>query len=145
MPVKPKPERYHSVTPLLSVKGAVRLIDFLRSAFGATELSRFPTEGSEIMHAEMKIGDSVVMLGEAMEGYSPPMPAALYVYVADTDATYRSALEAGGESVESPGDRFWGDRTAVVRDFAGNLWWIATHMEDLDSEEIARRSQSQAA
>src|SRR5512139_3019518 len=108
MPVKKIPEGYHAVTPLLSVGGAARLIDFLKAAFGATELSRLSAENGTVMHAEMKIGDSIVMLGEAMEN-CPAMPASLYVYVEDADATYRAALDAGGESLEEPTDQFWGD------------------------------------
>ena len=144
MPVKTIPEGYHAVTPLLSVNGAARLIDFLKAAFGATELSRLSAENGTVMHAELKIGDSIVMLGEAMEN-CPAMPASLYLYVTDADATYRAALDAGGESLEEPTDQFWGDRVGFVKDFAGNRWGIATHMEDVDSDEIARRLQAKAA
>lgn len=144
MPVRPIPEGYHAVTPLLAVKGAMRLIDFLKAAFGAVELSRFAAPDGTLMHAELKIGDSIVMLGEAMEG-SPSMPASLYLYVLDADATFRAALDAGGESMEEPADRFWGDRMGLIRDFAGNRWWIATHLEDIDSDELERRVQAMAA
>ena len=145
MPVKPIPEGYHTVTPLLSVKGAARLIDFMKKAFGATEVYRFPAPDGSVMHAELKIGDSVVMLGEAMEDCSP-MPVTFYVYVQDADATYREALDAGGESLEGPTDRFWGDRVASIKDFAGNKWMIATHVEEVDADELARRArQAQAA
>jgi uncharacterized glyoxalase superfamily protein PhnB len=145
MAVKHIPEGYHTVTPLLSVKGAARLIDFMKKAFGATEVYRFSTPDGCVMHAEMRIGDSVVMLGEAMEN-APQMPVSLYIYLHDVDRTYRAALDAGGESVEEPADQFWGDRVATVRDFAGNKWWIATHKEDLNSDEIEKRArQSMAA
>lgn len=144
MPVKPIPEGYHAVTPLMSVKGAARLIDFLKAAFGAEELYRFPAKDGSVMHATLKIRDSLLMLGEAMEGV-PVFPASLYLYVPDADATYRAALDAGGESMEAPADQFWGDRVATVRDFAGNRWWIATHVEDVDSEELTRRGQAMAA
>ncbi|MGC9964975.1 MAG: VOC family protein [Syntrophobacteraceae bacterium] len=144
MPVKFKPEGYRVVTPMLSVKGAARLIDFLKTAFRATEVYRFSAADGSVMHAEVKIGDSVLMLGEAMKG-SSPMSGSFYLYVEDTDATYRAALDAGGESLEAPADRFWGDRMGSVRDFAGNRWLIATHVEDVDSDEISRRAQAMAA
>ena len=140
MRVKPIPEGYHTVTPLLSVKGAARLIDFMKKAFGATEVYRFPAPDGSVMHAELKIGSSVMMLGEPMEG-SFPMPAMFYVYVQDADATYRAALNAGGESLEGPTDRFWGDRVASIKDFAGNKWMIATHVEDVDADELTRRAR----
>ena len=100
MPVKPIPEGHHTVTPLLSVKGAARLIEFFKKAFGATEIYSFPAPDGAVMHAELKIGDSLVMLGEAMK--DPPTSATYYVYVQDADATYRAALSAGGESLEAP-------------------------------------------
>jgi PhnB protein len=144
MPVKPIPEGYHSVTPILSVKGAARLIDFIKKTFGGTEVYRFPAPDGTVMHAELKIGDSIVMLGEASQECSP-MPTTLYVYVKDADATYREALKAGGESLEGPTDQFWGDRTGSIKDFAGNKWMIATHVEDVDADELARRAQQAKA
>ncbi len=141
---QPIPQGFHSVTPLLAVKGATRLIDFLKAAFGAEEHYRFPADDGTVMHAELKIGDSIVMLGEAMADFTP-MPALLYLYVPDADATYRAAVNAGAESVEGPSDRFWGDRAASVRDCAGNMWWIATHVENVDAEELERRARAQAA
>jgi uncharacterized glyoxalase superfamily protein PhnB len=143
MPVKPIPEGYHTVTPLLSVKGAARLIDFLKKAFGAVEVYRFPFPDGSVMHAELKIGDSVVMLEEAKN--APAMPVALYLYVNEADLTYRKALDAGGESIKAPNNTFWGDRVGTVKDFAGNQWWIATHIEDVSSEEIERRAQQAMA
>ncbi|MGO9017537.1 MAG: VOC family protein [Syntrophobacteraceae bacterium] len=144
MPVKPIPDGYHSVTPHLSVKGAARLIDFLKKTFEAIEVYRFPAPDGSVMHAELKIGDSVVMLGEPMEGF-PPSPATFYVYVQDADATYKAALNAGGQSLDGPTDQFWGDRVATIKDFAGNRWMIATHVEDVDSDELTRRAQQAKA
>ncbi len=144
MAVKPIPEGYHTVTPLLSVKGAARLIDFMKKAFEATETYRVPSPDGSVMHAELKIGNSVIMLGEPMEG-SFTRPATFYVYVQDADATYRAALEAGGESLEGPTDRFWGDRVASIKDFAGTNWMIATHVEDVDAGELTRRAQQAMA
>ena len=144
MPAKHRPEGYHAVTPILSVNGAERLIDFMKKAFDATEVYRFNSPDGKIMHAEMKIGDSVVMLGEARKE-SPPMPAGLYIYVNDVDATHRKAMEAGGETTLAPEDMFWGDRVATVKDFAGNRWWIATHVEDVSFEDLEKRAQQALA
>jgi len=144
MPVKPIPEGYHTVTPLVSVKGADRLIEFMKKAFGAVEIYRFPSPDGSVMHAEMKIGDSIVMLGEAMRD-ATPTSMALYLYVNDADAVYRKALDAGGESIGAPGNMFWGDRVATVKDFAGNKWWIATHVEDVSSEELEKRARQAMA
>jgi PhnB protein len=138
MSVKAVPDGFHSITPFFSVNGASRLIEFLKAAFGATELMRIPGPDGGVMHAELKIGDSIVMIGEAMKD-QPVMAASLYLYVPDTDATYRMALGAGGASLEEPADQFWGDRVASVKDPTGNAWWIATHVEDVDQEELERR------
>jgi PhnB protein len=94
-----------------------------------------------IMHAEVKIGDSIVMMGEA-RGDCKPMPGSLYVYVNDADATYRRALQAGATSMMEPGDQFYGDRTAGVKDPSGNQWTIATHREDVPPEELRRRAEA---
>ncbi|MGA3118485.1 MAG: VOC family protein [Syntrophobacteraceae bacterium] len=148
MPVKPIPEGYHTVTPLLSVKGAARLLDFMKKAFGASEVYRFPAPDGSVMHAEIKIGSSVMMLGETMEGEKEGCsagPASFYVYVQDVEATYKAALDAGGESLEGPADQFWGDRVASIKDFAGNKWMIATHVEDVDADELTRRAQQAKA
>lgn len=144
MPVKPIPEGFHSITPLMSVKGAAKLIDFLKAAFGAKELSRFAAPDGSVMHAEIKIGDSIIMLGETMEGF-PSTSTSLYVYVPDADSIYNSAVKAGGESLAVPKDQFWGDRVGTVGDFAGNKWMIATHVEDVDSEELDRRAKAMMA
>jgi PhnB protein len=141
MPVKPIPDGYHSVTPYLMVKGAEKLIDFMKEAFGATERTRGQRPDGSVSHAEMTIGDSVVMLGDPIEEF-PPMPAAIHLYVEDCDSTYKKALQAGGESVQEPADQFYGDRMAGVRDPFGNQWWIATHFEDLTQDEIAKRAAS---
>ncbi|MDR3566425.1 MAG: VOC family protein [Syntrophobacteraceae bacterium] len=144
MAVKFKPEGYHTVTPLLSVKDAKRLIEFMKVAFNATEVYRFNSSEGKVMHAEMKIGDSVVMLGEAPEG-SPPMPVALYIYVDDVDARCKKAVNAGSETLTAPADMFWGDRVATVRDFAGNRWWLATHVEEVSADELERRAEKAMA
>ena len=139
MAVKPIPDGYHSVTPYLSVPGATKLLDFLKQAFEAQELHRMPRPDGAIMHAEVRIGDSRVMMGEPM-GSAQPMFGSLYLYVHDVDAVYKRALQAGATSTSEPADQFYGDRSAGIKDPVGNQWWIATHKEDVPPEEIARRA-----
>ena len=141
MTVKPIPDGYHSVTPYLTVQGAAKLIDFLKQAFEAQEIERLTRPDGAIGHAEVKIGDSIVMMGEA-GGEWTPMPGAMYLYVNDVDATYKRALQAGAVSTMEPMDQFYGDRSAGVKDPSGNQWWIATHKEDLSPEELAKRAQA---
>jgi PhnB protein len=139
MAVKPKPDRYHSITPYLIVDGAARLIDFAKAAFGAQEAERLAAPGGRIGHAELRIGDSLIMLADA-HGGRDPMPCMLHTYVDDADATYQRALAAGAASVEPPADQFYGDRGGLVRDPCGNLWWIGTHIEDVPPDELRRRA-----
>jgi len=133
------PDGYHTVTPYLCVDGAAGLLDFVKQAFDAVEIERIPRPDGKIAHAEVRIGDSVVMIGDAPD---ERMPTAIYLYVRDTDATYSRALEAGATSVMEPADQFYGDRNAGVKDACGNLWWIATHKENVSPEEIAKRAQA---
>jgi PhnB protein len=139
--VKPIPERYHSVTPYLVVQGVPKLLDFLKQTFNSTELERVPRPDGTISHAEVRIGDSVVMMGEA-NAQSKPMPTMLYVYVEDADAVYKRALMAGAKSVRDLKDEFYGDRAGGVEDPMGNQWWIATHKEDVSPEELRRRMEA---
>jgi PhnB protein len=143
MAVKPIPEQYHSVQPYLLVKDPEGLMGFIKATFGAEEVLRMPQPDGKIGHAEMRIGDSIVMLADAStaEGSGEPMPATLMTYVEDTDATYRRALDAGATSLREPEDQFYGDRSAGVEDPYGNRWWIHTHIEDVSNEEAARRAQ----
>ena len=140
MPVKPKPDQYHSVTPYVVVKGAARLIDFAKTVFGAQEAMRMAAPDGQIGHAELRIGDSVVMLADA-HGGREPMPCMLHVYVDDADATFQRAVAAGAASVQPPADQFYGDRGGLVRDPCGNLWWISTHIEDVPPDELRRRAE----
>lgn len=142
MAAKPVPQGYHTVTPYLFVDGVPKLIEFLTQAFGA-QLIEGPMlgPGGKVMHAEVKIGDSVVMMGEP-RGEAQSMPAMLHLYVEDVDAVYERALEAGAKSLREPIDEFYGDRTGGVKDAAGNQWWIATHKEDLSREELNRRTEA---
>ncbi len=140
MAVKPVPDGFHTVTPYLVVKDVAELLEFLDAAFDGQEMERTQNGAGRVMHAEMRIGDSVIMMGEPMEGH-PPRPAMFYVYVPDCDAAYQRALRAGGMSVSLPATQFYGDRNASVRDPAGNTWWVATHVEDVPSEELVRRAR----
>jgi len=140
MTVKPIPDGYHSVIPYLVVQGAAALIDFLRQAFDATEKERHTWPDGSIMHAEVKIGDSTIMLGEA-RGEWKPMPASIYLYVHDADATFKKAIKAGATSVMEPADQFYGDRHGGVKDQCGNLWWVSTHIEDVPPEELQKRME----
>src|SRR5262245_7860904 len=119
MSANPIPQGYHNVTPHLTVRGAQREMDFLKQAFGATERHCLKPPDGSIMHAELQIGDSIVMLGEA-RGDCAPTTAALYLYVKDVDATYQRAVNAGGKSAMEVTDMFYGDRTGTVTDPAGN-------------------------
>jgi PhnB protein len=141
MAVKPIPDGYHSVTPYLIVQGAGKLIDFLKQAFEAQENERLTRPDGTIGHAEVRIGDSIVMMSEA-SGEWKPTPGAMYLYVNDADATYKRALQAGATSTTEPTDQFYGDRSAGVKDPVGNQWWIATHKEDLSREELAKRAKA---
>jgi PhnB protein len=139
--VKPIPDGYHTVTPYLIVQGASRLIEFLKDAFDGDETLRMMLPDGAIQHAEVRIGDSVVMVSDA-GGEWQAMPATIHLYVDDTDAAYQRALQAGGISVREPADQFYGDRSAGVKDPTGNYWWIATHVEDVSAEELARRAEA---
>jgi PhnB protein len=141
MPVKPIPDGFHTVTPYLVVSGAAKLIDFLKRAFDSKETICHTKPDGSIGHAEVQIGNSMIMLGEA-SGEWKPMPSAIYLYVPNTDAVYKRALEAGATSIMQPADQFYGDRNAGVKDPCGNMWWIATHVEDVSPDEMKRRSEA---
>lgn len=138
MAVNPIPDGFHTVTPYLLVAGVRKLIEFMKKAFGAEETECMAAEDGTVMHAQVKIGDSMIMMGDP-RGRCEPTPASLYLYVPDVDAVYRRAIEAGGESVMAPTDQVYGDRSGGVKDPFGNTWWIATHIEDVSTEEIGRR------
>ena len=136
-----QPDRYHTVTPYLTVQGASRLIEFLTHVFDAQETERILRPDGAVAHADLRIGDAVIMLGEA-SGELPPMPGALYVYVPDTAATYQRALQAGATSLLEPMDTFYGDRNAGMTDPFGNRWWLATRVEDVPVEDLQRRADA---
>ncbi len=149
MSVKRIPEGYHSVTPYLIVRGGAAAIDFYTKAFGAVELFRFPTPDGKIGHAEIKIGDSPIMLADEY----PPMgcnspqtvggsPVSLMIYVEDVDTVFNRAVEVGAAVKEAVADKFYGDRNGTVVDPFGHIWHIATHKEDLSMEEMEQRAKS---
>jgi PhnB protein len=138
-----KPAGYHAVTPYLTVQGVNKLIDFLKGAFNATEVKAcHTTDDGTIMHAEVLVGDSWLMMGEANEQHKA-RPTNLYFYVPNVDEVYKQAIKAGGKSISEPADMFYGDRHGAVTDPVGNSWWIATHIEDVSPEEMKKRATAQ--
>ena len=140
MRVNPIPKGYHTVTPYLLTEDADQLIDFLKAAFGASTTECVCDKQGRTMHGEVKIGDSIIMVGGKKD--APMSSAMLYLYVEDTDATYQQALVAGGISIMEPTDQFYGDRNAGIQDPCGNKWWIATHIEDVPQKELEKRAQN---
>ena len=144
MPVKHIPEGYHSITPYLIFKGAAAAIDFYKKAFGATELFRMPdASGKRVGHAELKIGDSHIMLADESPemGYLSPQtlggtPVSILLYVEDVDGTVPRAVAAGAKLVRPIKDQFYGDRSATLHDPFGHVWTIATHIKDVSAEEM---------
>ena len=150
MSVKPIPEGYHSVTPYLTVDDPEAALDFYARAFGATEIERMEM-GGKIGHAEIRIGDSVIMLsGEwpDMDKLGPKArggaTSSLLIYLADVDAAFQRALDAGATEERAPENQFWGDRMGVLKDPFGHNWMLSTHVEDVSEEEISRRTEAMA-
>ncbi len=146
MSIKPIPDGYHSVTPYLIVKDAADAIEFYKKAFGASELMRVPGPGGAVMHAEIKIGDSIIMLADEfpqMDALGPKTiggtPVGLMIYVANVDEVFTGALAAGGKEFRPLQNQFYGDRSGTLEDPFGHKWTIATHFEDVTHEEIQRR------
>ena len=147
MAVKPIPDGYHSVTPYLVVQGAARAIEFYRQAFGATELFRIDAPGGKVGHAEIRIGDSPVMLADEFPDMGANSPAAfggtpvsLMIYVPDVDARFAAAVAAGATVQRPLKDQFYGDRSGTVIDPFGHVWTIATHVEDVPPDEMQARA-----
>ena len=148
MAVKPIPEGQHSITPYLAINDAAKAIEFYKKAFGAVEMFRLDAPGGRVGHAELKIGDSSVMLGDpcVMEGglsASQKLAGAavgLHLYVEDCDKVYAQALAAGATQVYEVKDQFYGDRSGTLKDPFGNMWFVSTHKEDLTPEEIRDRA-----
>ena len=133
------PEGCHAITPYLTVPDAVRLIEFLKKAFDGVERARILRPDGTVLHAQVQVADSLLMIGEP-QGQWKPQPSMLYHYVADVDATYRQAIKAGAQAVSEPANMFYGDRSACVKDVAENVWWLATRIENSTSEEIQKRA-----
>ena len=121
-----KPASYSTVSPYLIVDGAGATIEFLKQVFGATEMRRFPDESGKLMHAEVRIDDTVIMLADPAPPDWPPIPSYVHIYVRDVDDTYRKALEAGAASVQEPVKKQDEDKRGGVKDPGGTTWWIAT-------------------
>lgn len=145
--VKPIPEGYHSVTPYLIVKGAAKAIEFYKQAFGATETLRMAQPDGRIGHAELKIGDSTIMLADEFPEINARGPESLggtpvmiHLYVEDVDAVAKKASSAGAKELRPVKDQFYGDRSGMFADPFGHKWNIATHKEDLSDEEIRKRA-----
>jgi uncharacterized glyoxalase superfamily protein PhnB len=142
MAVNPIPEGYHTVTPYLVVKGAAKTIEYAKKAFGAVPaFEPMKRPDGTIMHADLKIGTSHVMISEATEQH-PAMTCMLHLYVPNVDTVYQRAVAAGGTPAMEPADQFYGDRSGSVKDPAGNHWYIATHVEDVAPAEIKKRADA---
>jgi PhnB protein len=148
MPVKPIPEGYHSVTPYLIVKGGANAIEFYKKAFGATEIMRFEGPGGALGHAEIRIGNSPVMLADEYPdmGFRSPQTlggagVSLMVYVEQVDAVFQRAIAAGAKELRAVQNQFYGDRSGTLQDPFGHVWTISTHVEDIAPDEMQRRSQ----
>ena len=143
MAVKPIPENYPRVSPYLIVKDVEKTMEFIKYVFGGKEREKMEMADGSVNHAEMSIGDSVIMMGKASNEHQI-QNTMLYIYVEDTDANYKKALEKGAVSVMEPADQFYGDRNAGVKDKDGINWWIATHVEDVSPDEIKRRNDERS-
>ena len=149
--VKPVPEGFHTVTPYLVVDDGARAIEFYQQAFGAKEIMRMPGPDGKISHAEVKIGDSIIMLGpaNATTGVRSPQSlgsstVSIFLYLEDVDSTFRKALSAGAKEAQPLADQLWGDRYGRLTDPFGHSWSLATHKEDVSAEEMSKRMQEAA-
>ena len=149
---KPIPEGYHTATPYLIIRGAADAIEFYKKAFGATELFRFPTPDGKIGHAEIKIGDSPIMLADEYPemGYKSPQtlggsPVSIMIYVEDVDTVFNRAVASGASVKEAVSDKFYCDRLGTLTDPFGHVWHVSTHKEDVSVEEMQRRAKAASA
>lgn len=138
-PVRAVPEGFQTVTPYIVVEDAHTFIEFTKQAFNARQ-TFIMEDGGRIMHATIQIGDSTIMVSDTMEGMEPHV-CMLYLYLEGVDETFKKALKAKATSVREPVDEFYGDRAAAVKDEWGNVWWMATHIEDVGDAELKRRLQ----
>jgi PhnB protein len=149
--VKPVPEGFHTVTPYLAVDDGARAIEFYQQAFGAKERMRMPGPDGKISHAEITIGDSIIMLGPspANSGVRSPQSlgsstVSIFLYLEDVDSTFKKALSAGAKEAQPLADQPWGDRYGRLTDPFGHSWSLATHKEDVSPEEMNKRMQEAA-
>ena len=149
---KPIPDGYHSVTPYLIINGAADALEYYKKAFGATELFRMPAPEGKIGHAEIKIGDSPIMLADEFPemGYKSPKslggsPVSIMIYVDDVDTVFKQAVDAGAKEQRPIKDQFYGDRSGTLEDPFGHVWHVATHKEDISPEEMERRAKAASA
>jgi len=145
----PVPRGYHTVTPSLFVAGAAKALEFYKKALGVEELMRFEGPDGKIMHAEFKVGDSIVMLADEMPEYGGKgpksiggTPVSFFVYGENVDAAWKRALDAGAKEIQPLADQFWGDRTGCLEDPFGHHWWLAQHIEDLTPEQIRKNAEA---
>lgn len=149
MAVSPVPDGYRTATPYLAIRNAAKAIEFYKKAFGAEEAFRMPGPDGQIMHAEIRIGDSMIMMAEESPHMICKSPeslggscAGVHLYVADVDTVYKAALAEGAKGNLEPMDAFWGDRFSQITDPFGHVWSIATHKEDLTPEQVDERSRA---
>lgn len=147
--VKPVPPGYHTATPYLTLSDAASAIDFYKRAFGATEIHRMLAPTGKIGHAEIKIGDSIIMLADEWPGSPGRSPQSLggtatglFLYVENVDTVFDTAVKAGAKAQQPPTDMFWGDRFGTLSDPFGHLWYLATHIEDVAPEEMEKRARA---
>jgi PhnB protein len=140
--VKPIPDGYRTITPYTTVSDVPKQLEFIQQVFNGRVTEATPDANGVIRHAEVEIGDSKLMVGQARAEW-PPRPATLYVYVENVDEIYQRALDAGATTIMPPANQFYGDRHGGVTDPQGNQWWIATHVEDVSPEEMQRRAAEQ--
>jgi|SRR5690554_4584003 len=138
--VKKIPEGYHTITPFLIVNNAQEFINFVEKAFNGRLTHMTKSDSGVVIHAEMFIGDSIIMISDGSEEFKP-LRTMLHMYVEDADAVYKKAIEAGATSIREPENQFYGDRSGGVMDKWGNQWWISTHIEDVSEEELKRREE----
>jgi PhnB protein len=143
------PSGYHTVTPSIVVAGAGKAIDFYKKALGAEEKMRFPGPDGTVMHAEIRIGDSIIMLGDEMPGQGGKgpksyggTPVSFFIYSENVDAAWKRAVDAGGKPIMPLADQFWGDRAGCFEDPFGHRWWLAQHIQDMTPEELRKSADA---
>ncbi|HKQ37623.1 MAG TPA: VOC family protein [Verrucomicrobiae bacterium] len=149
MNAKTVPEGHHTVTPYLAIKNGVKALEFYKKAFGATEVQKLITPDGRLGHAEIRLGDSIIMMSDEFPEFGGKAPDTLggspvniHLYVEDVDAFFKKAVAAGAKERKPVKDQFYGDRSGQLEDPFGHLWWVATHKEDVPPEEMQKRVQA---